>query len=533
MGTDHRGQRYCDNCGGLFDKAVRVHLGAEYCRRCYGENFVACTCSRCNGAMRRHRLEPPNGLCGSCVRAERVCLRCGRLTPRAARLVDGKAVCSGCVGYFNDEEKCSICSRLTRRTFSSLLIADPHRGASAEDDGGLEVEPEPEGRPICQPCRNKATHATCSVCRRHRRVDSERDGRPLCSACAAPVPLTHACPSCGDVVAGDGLGKCMACVQKQAALSRARVLQAGLEQPWCRELWEGYVAVLTTPPSPLVKASARVSAAFPYFQLVDAAFKHREQLTVRALHTAIDSPTHRRHLLAYRFLLGQLGTSDAAPARDKSNEARRLAEVMARASGRPYQPLLQAYVETLQRAAVADKTVRLYAGVAQSFCERAGVTTQKPWRREAVVSFLADTPGAANSLSRFVTHCRTTQSWDVTMPSKADRGAGKAKLERSVDRLRRALNAVRGRPVEELKFLELVRVISAATGLTMTRLASARAADATFDAAAVAIDSDTRIEPGHLLHPYAVRWQRLLELRGKAGRVDTGEPRPTATTTTG
>lgn len=514
MGTDHRGQRYCDNCGDLFDKAVRVHLGAEYCRNCYQENFVACSCSRCEGSMRRHRLAPPGGLCGGCERAERTCLRCGRLTPRAARLVDGKAVCGSCVSYFNEEQKCSICGRLSQRMLSSLLLEKGRDGDEQEDDESRAEEQEPLVKPICQSCRNKDTHATCSVCRRHRRVEGERDGRPLCGACVGPVPLTHACPSCGDVVAGDGLGKCVSCIHKDAASKRAKVLQAGIERPWCRDLWQGFVEKLTTSPSPLTKASARVSAAFPYFQRLDAAFEDGRALTVDSLHAAIDSPTHRSHLLAYRFLLEHLD-GEAAPARDKSNEDRRLAEVMARASGRPYEPLLQGYVEALQCAAVTAKTVRLYAGVAQSFCERAGVTAQRAWQREAVVRFLADTPGAANSLSRFVTHCRKEHSWEVEMPSKADRGAGKAKLERSVDRMRRALAAVRGRPVDELKLLELVRVISAATGLTRKRLESAMPAEAPADDAAVEVDSDTRIEPGHLLHPYALRWQRLVASRGK------------------
>jgi hypothetical protein len=189
-------------------------------------------------------------------------------------------------------------------------------------------------------------------------------------------------------------------------------------------------------------------------------------------------------------------------------------EVLARAKGRPYEQLLQAYVEALQGANVSAKTVRLYAGVAQSFCERSGVTSLHAWKTQAVVRFLSDTPGAANSLSRFVSHCRATYGWDVVMPSKGERGAGRATLDRSVGRLRRALATVRSRPVGELKLLEVVRIISATTGLPMKRLASVQKEAAAADDESVAVDGDTRIEPGHLLHPYALRWQQLLASRG-------------------
>lgn len=520
MGIDHRNQRYCDNCGALIDKAVRVHQGADYCRTCYGQNFVACQCGRCGGPLRRHRLAPIGGACGPCERAERVCLRCGRLTPKAARLVNGQAVCGGCVSHFNEEEKCSICGRLSRRMFSSLLLGkDKPRGGDVVDechDTGLAAG----GKPICQPCRNKDTHATCSVCRKHRRVSARREGRPLCAACAAPVPLTHPCPSCGTEVPGDGHGRCSPCMQLDLALKRAKVLRAGLERDWCLELWDAFVERMTTPPAPIAKASARLGASMAYFQQIDAAFERRDALNAESLHAAIASPTHRKHLLAYRFMLEHIGAGEAAQAtaaeqaRDKSNESRRLTEVLARAKGRPYEEVLQAYVAALQGANVSAKTVRLYAGVAQSFCERSGVTSLQAWKTQAVVRFLSDTPGAANSLSRFVSHCRATYGWDVVMPSKGERGAGHATLDRSVHRLRRALATVRSRPVGQLKMLEVVRIISAATGLPMKHLASVRKEAAAAEDESVAVDGDTHIEPGHLLHPYALRWQQLLALRG-------------------
>ena len=101
------------------------------------------------------------------------------------------------------------------------------------------------------------------------------------------------------------------------------------------------------------------------------------------------------------------------------------------------------------------------------------------------------------------------------MPPKAARGLDKARAARSVERMRRALTSVRDRPVEDLKFLEVVRVISAATGLSMKQLAAANLASAPADDARVLLGDDAQIEPGHPLHPYALQWQRLVALRGK------------------
>jgi hypothetical protein len=305
----------------------------------------------------------------------------------------------------------------------------------------------------------------------------------------------------------------MPCVLRTAALRRARVLCAGLENEWCRELWNGFVDRLTGPASALSRASKRLSASLEYFQAIDAAFKRREELTSTTLHDALPSPMHRRHLLAYRFLLDELGADGAHQAREQSNEERRLVAVIARAKGRGHESLLMGYIDALQTQGVADRTVRLYASVAHAFCERTAASAQRPWKPAAIQEFLMHTPGAANSLSRFVTHCRTTLGWDVAMPPKAAGSMAKARADRSLDRMRRALASVRDREVDELKLLDVVRVISAATGLPMKQLAAAKTALPPVDGGRVVLGEDACIEPGHLLHPYALRWQRLIASR--------------------
>lgn len=315
------------------------------------------------------------------------------------------------------------------------------------------------------------------------------------------------------IIPGSGAGHCLPCSLLIAAHRRSRVLVAALEQPWCRAMWDAFVEHLLDTEAYLSKASKLLTSAIGYFQMIESAFQERDRLTSVSLHEAIASPVHRQHLIAYRFVLEALGGEGADDARAKANEARRLNAVLARAAGRPYVPLLEAFVKSLRSAGKADRTVRLYAGVAQAFCERAAVTPKRPWSSSAVVEYLKHTPGAAASLSAFVTFCRDQQQWDVSMPSKAARRADQARADRTVDRLRSALAKVRGKPVEDLKLLEVVRVISAATGLPMNRLTSARP-EAPTQQAAVTLAEDACIEPGHLLHPYAVRWRTLIAARG-------------------
>lgn len=415
-------QRCCSSCADPIDKAVRVHLGRSYCRGCYDAYFWPVTCATCNGTMRAFHLEMDGAVCDACQRAKRSCLRCGRPTPVAAKIVDGNAVCKSCVGFFSKLQRCGRCFGLSRRV--QLTSLEAPSGAYRE---AQNPEDEADGSPLCQPCRNKDSHATCSVCRKYRRVEARRaDSKPLCVACAAPEPVTHACPSCGERVAGGGQGRCLPCTLKDAAMRRAAAARLRLGRDWCRELWDLFVHQLTQTPGQMSKASARITGSLEYFKLIDTKFASREAITGASLHEAIDSPTHRRNLLAYRFLLGQVDAAGTDDAREQSNEVRRLGDVLARSSGRAYAEILARYVDALLEAGMKPKTTRLYAGVAQSFCEHGRVNASQAWAPTAILDFLAETPGAANSLSKFVTHCRTALGWEVVMPSKAAREAAKA-----------------------------------------------------------------------------------------------------------
>lgn len=515
MGFDGNGQRFCDECGRNMLVAVRIHQGAEYCRACYVKVFVKAKCPVCEGSMRRHRHAPENTPCSDCARADRVCLRCRRLTPRAARIVDGQAVCGRCVPHFNDVTPCDRCGKPSRQLFTSLLGQAEGRTDYVDADGG-------ERERICQPCRTKPTHATCSVCRRYRKAcGSSPQGRPLCNQCAKPAPATHLCPVCGEQTPGGGAARCFECVQRDAAARCAKMLGASLEQVWCRELWLGFTDTLIGDAQRLSKAKKLIEAAVEYFRLLEGNFSVRNAITSASLHQVIDSPVHRRHLLAYRFLVDTLELRDTVEDRGTANEDRRLADILMRCSDLPSNELLRDYVEHLRADSVSQRTVRLYAGVAQRFCESANADSIHGWPEGAVVRFLQHTPGAANSLSKFVTYCRRVHGWESFMPSKAAIRNSPGHAKRSVDRMRRALSRVQGRPAQELKLLEVSRIIAAATGLPLRQLANAEGTNVCREGAkTIVLATDAHIEPGHPLHPFAIRWAALIASRAALTGMD-------------
>jgi hypothetical protein len=506
MGIDRKGQRCCDRCGRLMDKAVRIHLGAEYCRACYQTQFVKVACSRCAQSMRGHRLslEP---VCSTCERSERTCLRCRRLTPRASKLVEGKPVCPSCAVYFRPELLCDGCGEKSRRVFSSLI--DTAAKLECDDSNG-------ENRKrvmLCQSCSIRSTHATCSVCRRHRRhVADTLGGKPLCAACAA-APTTHNCPACGELIAGTGQGRCLPCTLRASASRKALVLRAGLEHSWCQDLWDEFARRLIGSRQHLHKASKILAASLPYFQVVDGIFEERSEITADALHELIASPVHRRHLLAYRFFLVALGVRNANEVRDQFNEARRLEAILVRAQGRAYAPLLENFVDALRAKGVASRTIRLYTGVAQNFCERSCATAESAWAPQAILEFLQHTPGAASSLSAFVGFCRRYKGWSVRIPDKQTLQMQVGFGQHAVARLKKALSSVEGRSVESLKLMEVVRVMSAATGLASRALLSASIDASEHSGGTIVLSEEAQIAPGHPLYPYARQWLRLIGSR--------------------
>ncbi|WP_156924439.1 hypothetical protein [Derxia gummosa] len=289
-------------------------------------------------------------------------------------------------------------------------------------------------------------------------------------------------------------------------------MAASIEHLWCRELWNDFAHQLIESPGRVNKAAKVLMASIDYFQSLEKLYEDRSLLTTASFHERVSSLEHRRHLLAYRFLLSRLGACGVDNEREKSNEKRRLHAVFARARGRPYAPLLEGYVNALRAGHVSERTIRLYAAVTQKFCESAAVDTTVPCSSGAIAQYLAHSPGSASSLSRFICYCRDVLGWQISMPSKATLAFNDVTAQRSLIGLRNALEAVAGRSVGDLRLVEVVRIISVATGLSKKYLLRSGAVDP-LEKGVVLISKVARIESGHLLYPYAVRWRELIAKR--------------------
>lgn len=217
MGIDKKGVRFCDECGRGIAKAHKIHKSHEYCDTCYPRVFPSVPCSQCGESARPHRNDPQPPVCTACEIAQRKCIRCEKSVPRAALVLDGKAVCPSCVPYFREPAACAHCDRKTTR-----LSSAPSHGITEK---------------ICESCRNKLTHATCGGCGKYRKVAQRSELGARCVRCVDNPEVEHACPDCGSAVHGAGKSRCRSCANKIAMMRELNLTSAIFRNEWVAILW--------------------------------------------------------------------------------------------------------------------------------------------------------------------------------------------------------------------------------------------------------------------------------------------------------
>ena len=491
MSLDLKGVRFCDECGRTLVKASRIDLGNEYCATCYQRTFKSVPCSRCLKPMRAHKNEAGTPVCDACERAARVCLRCGKPTPVAGRLVEGGAVCAACAPHFAKPKTCPWCGVARQRLSKS----------------------EPFEVAVCDHCRNQTTHATCTRCRRYRPVaTSDPHEAPLCADCLPGVEAMHACPDCGINVVGGGQGRCRACVNRVVVREDSEQVADTLAPPWCQTLWTSYVEHRLHEHAKSSRLRQSLTKDASFFRLLGDAFAALEDVTPAAMGRRIPSAVLRRHLIASRFVLGERDLGELTEQRSVKAETERSANVIGDAEGEPYQEVLQRYGAWLQGKGTALRTARQYLRSAETYARAVRLDGGKPWKYDTMVVFLRKHPGLGANLGRFTTFCREHLGWDVAMPPKAD-----WKGYRSTERLgeRKLADVVRklaSRSAESWTTKDLARVLSLSLGITAVELTRTRTVrDMRRADGAIAIAKDAVIAPGHPLHAFAVRWAQRAE----------------------
>lgn len=455
MSFDPKHGRYCDECGRTIAKASRVYQSLEYCNTCYQRVFPRIACTRCGSGTRQHRRAQEPAVCAACRRIDRVCGRCRKPVPRAALIVAEQAICGACAPHFRPKQACTACGRPSARLSRPLFAGLTDR--------------------VCDACRNRISHATCSVCRRYRPVASPADrAAPRCRDCHGDSPATHACPACGAAVAGTGAGRCGPCLAASQARRIGALAAAMLEKRWARELYEAFIEHLLQAGTPSARTSKCLQASAEFFLVVERAFDDAGTVTRAALARNIGTAALRANLLASRFLVERLGLRPDEREVQRATERVRFDSIVQRSAREPYGWVVRAYAQYLLRRAVPIRTARLYLRAAEAFCEAALAEKAAPWPSEVLVRYLRRHPGHAASLGRFIGFCQEGLGWDVRRVEKSQWHNPRARTDRAVGVLRDLLSRIEGMPLESAPDRTLGQILSLALGVARTQLDASR-----------------------------------------------------------
>lgn len=324
---------------------------------------------------------PTTRTCGACDRP---------FSGRAGRVIEGKPLCPTCGNRLRPKVACTECDRLTAR---------PRRRM-------------PDGDLICEGCLCRDTHATCKVCRRHRRIAiRDDDGAPICPGCAGAEPAVRTCPDCRTRVSGRGAAPCDACSLRRLIARRAAECAALVEPPWARAL---FVAFGNWPDLPRDRnaVARRMDAYARCFIVIGTGCAGPEEVTQARLLALLGNEGMRRNLLVVRFLAEHLALSwDPAIAEDAA-ERRRIEATLAANAGQPWASDLRAYHAYLAADDIRSKTVRVYLAAAAGLLTEAGVTRAAALEQAHIRRHLRHKPGHQANLVRFA-------SW---LPSIGGRG---------------------------------------------------------------------------------------------------------------
>lgn len=449
MSIDPKFGRYCDECGDTISKAHRVYLGRDYCTKCYVRVFVPKSCSACGKSTRVHRLLPTSPICRQCTNQGRVCIRCEKTFTKAGLISDGKPVCPSCVPFFRIPNPCGACGKM-----SSRLSAMPSLGI---DDK------------VCDSCRYKVTHRTCSVCRRYRKVAGNTDaGAPYCVACLPGFESSHNCPQCGIQIPGDGNGKCMGCLNSDRLKKEAILLASSLSHDWAKSLCMGFANWLWQRHKQTPNLCAKYRANHLIIQQLDATFVEESEISSSSLLNFFGTAKIRQHLLLSQYLQETLGFQISNEEKANSTHAQRIRQKLLENINQPWANVLADYSKWLSYQGISIRTRSTYLSTAASFCKSVQLHLT-PWTDEDAHRFLRANPGSVANTTKFVVYCRDIRGWNVTMP-KINHRRSMTEPPRTVSRLKSLLARVKENGLEQSDQNTLCSILAISLGIKSSAL---------------------------------------------------------------
>jgi len=356
------------------------------------------------------------------MRPDEACIRCGRKgRPTGLRRPEG-AVCNSCAPWFREPEQCPRCGRMSRRLARVLRL-------------GID-------EPVCPSCQ-RADHATCQACGRHRRLFEAEDGRLLCRRCMEEG--TRLCGRCGNPMpAGQGK-RCGECYWKELLEKRIRICQAGLGNGLAEEFWV-FGRWLETRRGAHV-AALKISKYLEFFQEIDAIWGHVP--SYRELVARFHAEGLRRVRLAVRWMeeSGRLEVDEKV--REEDSERRRIRELKegidaSTAGGALWHAFRKRLMARLEEGRTSLRSIRMVLSASADLVRRAeGCVPVQP----DLDAYLVDKPGQRANITGFVNFINEAQGMSL-VPQTDDRRA----KERSRARLERQLIAMMKNPEDTQEF---------------------------------------------------------------------------------
>lgn len=444
MSVDIKYGRYCDECGRTIKKAHRVFESSDYCASCYPRVFVSKPCMNCGQSARVHRLSSDPPVCRSCVRVGRVCVRCEKPIIKAGMISAGKPVCPSCVPHFKAAMPCAACGL-------------PKTRLSAMPSVGIYEK-------VCDSCRTKVTHKTCSICRKHRKVAGmTNDGKPYCQACIPGGSKSHACPDCGIDVPGTGASRCRGCLNLSKLSKEVDLNELLFARDWAKMLYRQFARWLFERQA----ENPSLMKVFQYHQIfferIDAQFVVLEDLTAPVLLKTFGAFGLRKHLLPMQFLAGALSLEIDAKDKAEAADLERIRNKLLENRNYSWGKVLEQFSRWLEESGVPTRTRRLYLRTAEVFCKYVKLADQ-PWSDADIHKFLRNKPGLRANLFKFVGYCGRAHGWDVRMPSRTAISVKAAGVPKTVASLQKLLQKVTDQGLDQVDEETLARIIAKSMG---------------------------------------------------------------------
>lgn len=389
----------CDICKRL-RPIVRSFDGLCYCTSCYHRLFVRIACTHCGAGVRvpqQHAIRPL--LCTRCQNANRVCIRCGKPSPRVALITADGPVCRSCNWHYKEPQPCAYCGALSQR------LSRCHRLGITE--------------PACPACVRR-DNRTCSVCGKYRQVYLLTDtDRPVCKACSANTKTGFLCPRCGKLGRRHSSSSCLACYHHDLAQRKLAQSNPLFTHEWAREAFTQFFTELRTHRGDLAAATAH-DRHFAFFLKLDANFPDPKKIDAESLVKAIDLLKLRLFDLPMNFLRREGLIADIAHV-DLQEAAYHAAQqrVLDAACGHWYATVLEHYAAKLldrhnrsrqrgwigKHARFLPRTITNYLRTARSFLDwldQHDVHAVQGIEQQKLDAFLVEYPGLRDGLRPLV-----------------------------------------------------------------------------------------------------------------------------------